>query len=94
MQVKPTQVRDPMGHPVCTIIPRCRTATSSAEAVVLATSLLLLQVWRRLYECAFVSVHSDAATINLIHYASGFVHYFCACVGVILEAPWDGNSIA
>ena len=66
---------------------RCRTASSNAEAVVLATSLLLLQVWRRLYECAFVSVHSDSSTINLIHYASGFAHYFCACVGVLLEAP-------
>ena len=56
---------------------------------MLATLLLLLQVWRRLYECAFVSVHADSSAINLIHYASGFVHYFCACVGVILEAPWD-----
>ena len=73
---------------------RCRTASSNAEAVVLATSLLLLQVWRRLYECAFVSVHSDSSAINLIHYASGFAHYFCACVGVLLEAPCFTSAYA
>jgi 3-oxo-5-alpha-steroid 4-dehydrogenase 3 len=50
-------------------------------------TLLLLQVWRRLYECAFISIISPAAKINLIHYMVGYVHYFCAGAGILIEAP-------
>jgi hypothetical protein len=59
----------------------------TAEGVFLAMTLLLLQVWRRLYECAFISITSPSAKINLIHYVVGYVHYFCAGAGILLEAP-------
>ncbi len=64
-----------------------RAPTSSAEAVLIASTLFLLQVWRRLYECAFVSLYSPAAKINLVQYSVGYLHYFCAGAGILLEAP-------
>lgn len=47
---------------------------------LLAASLFLLHVTRRWYECMFVSIFSSAS-MNLAHYASGYLHYWgCATV--------------
>ena len=52
----------------------------------MASTLFLLHVMRRLYECLYVTVPSDS-TMNLGHYAMGFAHYFCAGLVLIMEAP-------
>ena len=41
---------------------------------------------RRLYECLNVNVPSDS-TMNVGHYAMGFVHYSCAGLVLVMEAP-------
>lgn len=47
---------------------------------LLAASLFFLHVTRRWYECMYVSIFSSA-TINLAHYALGYLHYWgCATV--------------
>lgn len=63
-----------------------RTSGSSAGSVLLALTLLWLQVWRRLYDCLFVHVKSKA-TMNILHYIVGYAHYFCTALGILSEAP-------
>jgi hypothetical protein len=62
------------------------SAHTTAESVILATLLLTIQSFRRLYECRFVNVDSGSK-MNLLHYVVGYVHYFCAGVGIFCEAP-------
>ena len=68
---------------VCT---QQRTGGTSPGQLVLALSLLSLQVFRRLYECAVIN-QSSTSTMNITHYIVGFAHYFCAATGYLCEAP-------
>ena len=71
-----------------------REGTSPAQ-LVLALSLLSLQVFRRLYECAFIN-QASTSTMNITHYIVGFAHYFCTATGYVCEAPGflpDSSSV-
>jgi len=68
---------------VCTMD---RSANTDTGSVLLALSLMTLQVFRRLYECVFVNQPSSS-TMNITHYIVGFAHYFCVGSGIICEAP-------
>lgn len=46
----------------------------------------MIQSFRRLYECAFVNVRSNAR-MNILHYIVGYVHYFATATGFVSEAP-------
>lgn len=48
--------------------------------------LILTQVTRRLCECTFLSVYSDAR-MNVVHYIFGYSFYFGVGLSVIAEAP-------
>jgi len=63
-----------------------RSAGTTPSHLVLALSLLSLQVFRRLYECAFINQSSDS-TMNITHYIVGYAHYFCTATGFLCEAP-------
>lgn len=67
-----------------------RRESCSAEGAFIALTLLLVQCFKRLYECAFVNVKSNAK-MNLLHYIVGYAHYFCAGTGILLEAPGFQN---
>lgn len=61
------------------------------ESVIIATTLLLIQVFRRLSECTLLSVYSDAR-MNVIHYIFGFSFYFGVGLSVLAEAPGFGTQ--
>uniref|UniRef100_A0A1B6KHA5 Polyprenal reductase n=1 Tax=Graphocephala atropunctata TaxID=36148 RepID=A0A1B6KHA5_9HEMI len=63
-----------------------RRAGVSAISAFIAVTLLTLQSWRRFYETFFVSVFSNSS-INITHYAVGYIHYFGAMVAILVEAP-------
>ena len=52
---------------------------------MLAMLLILIQVMRRLVECTFLSVYSDAK-MNIVHYIFGFSFYFGVGLSVVAEA--------
>lgn len=56
------------------------------ESVVLVMTLVLIQVFRRLSECTFLSVYSDAK-MNIVHYLFGHSFYFGVGLSVLAEAP-------
>ncbi|KAJ3643956.1 hypothetical protein Zmor_011169 [Zophobas morio] len=64
-----------------------RVATISALRVVIATVLLVLQVFRRFHDTHFVSVFSKSATINLGHYLVGMAYYPAVFLIIFSEAP-------
>ena len=64
---------------------------SKAGSTLLASTLFLLHVMRRLYECLYVNVPSDS-TMNVGHYALGFAHYSCAGLVLVMEAPLFANG--
>ena len=49
-------------------------------------TLVLIQVFRRLSECTFLSVYSDAK-MNIVHYLFGHSFYFGVGLSVLAEAP-------
>lgn len=49
-------------------------------------ALVLIQVVRRLYECSFLSVYSEAK-MNIVHYLFGHSFYFGVGLSVLAEAP-------
>jgi len=63
-----------------------RTVTTSASNLVLVLFLLVLQVFRRLYECLFIN-QASKSTMNITHYIVGYAHYFCAATGYVCESP-------
>ena len=63
-----------------------RISNTSQSATLLTMSLLTVQSYKRLYECAFVNVKSNAK-MNILHYIVGYAHYFCAITGLLSEAP-------
>ena len=78
----PDEIQDSLNF-VCS---QKRTGGTSPAQLVLALSLLSLQVFRRLYECAFINQASNS-TMNITHYIVGFAHYFCTATGYLCEAP-------
>merc|ERR1719270_1651037 len=63
-----------------------RKASTSASNLVLVLFLLMLQVFRRLYECLFIN-QASKSTMNITHYIVGYAHYFCAATGYVCESP-------
>lgn len=61
-------------------------AAVTPESVVLVMTLVLIQVFRRLSECTFLSVYSDAK-MNIVHYLFGHSFYFGVGLSVLAEAP-------
>lgn len=49
-------------------------------------TLVLIQVFRRLSECTFLSVYSEAK-MNIVHYLFGHSFYFGVGLSVLAEAP-------
>ncbi|RWS23674.1 polyprenol reductase-like protein [Leptotrombidium deliense] len=68
-----------------------RKSTVTPESVIMAMLLIIIQVTRRLSECIFLSVYSDAK-MNVIHYIFGFSFYFGVGLSVLAEAPGFTNS--
>jgi len=68
---------------VCTA---SRSVNTNPNSLTLVLILMTLQVFRRLYECAFINQPSSS-TMNITHYIVGFAHYFCAGAGYLCEAP-------
>ena len=56
------------------------------ESVLIAMVLILAQVGRRLTECTFLSVYSNAK-MNIIHYIFGHSFYLGVGLSIIAEAP-------
>ena len=63
-----------------------RSVGTSPAHLVLALTLLAIQVFRRLYECAVINQPSSS-TMNITHYIVGYAHYFCTATGFLCEAP-------
>ncbi|KAI1307999.1 Polyprenol reductase [Halotydeus destructor] len=77
-----------------TFVGHHRRASVTSESAILAMTLMLVQVTRRLVECSFLSVYSDAK-MNVIHYIFGFLFYFGVGLSVIAEAPgFSGQGLA
>ncbi|OAD52383.1 putative polyprenol reductase [Eufriesea mexicana] len=57
----------------------------SPESTFVATLLLTLHCWKRLYETHFVNIFSDKM-MNISHYIIGFCHYIGALVSIIGES--------
>ena len=58
-----------------------RSSRTTPEAVLITMLLLLIQCFRRLYECLYVNVKSRSM-MNILHYIVGFAHYFCCSTGI------------
>lgn len=55
--------------------------------------LFFLHVSRRLYETLHVNVFSKA-TMNLVHYFAGFVHYWGCCTTILAcAADWSSSGV-
>lgn len=63
-----------------------RKSNVTPESVMIAMALIIVQVSRRLCECIFLSVYSDAK-MNIVHYIFGFSFYFGVGLSVLTEAP-------
>lgn len=56
------------------------------ESVIIAMILIIIQVTRRLCECIFLSVYSEAK-MNIVHYVLGLLFYFGVGLSLLAEAP-------
>lgn len=63
-----------------------RKSSVTAESVIIVSFLITLQVFRRCYECCYISVYSDSK-MNIIHYIVGLTFYFGVGLSLIAEAP-------
>ena len=64
----------------------------SPESTFLASVLLCLHCWKRLYETTCVTIFSDKK-MNIIHYLIGFYHYIGTLLCVIAESEgFSGDS--
>uniref|UniRef100_T1IR64 Polyprenal reductase n=1 Tax=Strigamia maritima TaxID=126957 RepID=T1IR64_STRMM len=63
-----------------------REVTIDTFATLLSMMLIFIQTARRLYECIFISVYSNAK-INLLQYFLGFLFYFSVTTTLLSEAP-------
>lgn len=63
-----------------------RTTAASATSVLLVQLLETCQVYRRCYECMFVSVYSDAR-MHIWHYLMGFFFYLGVQLTILANAP-------
>ena len=55
-------------------------------AIPLLGSFLVIQVFRRLYECSVVNVNSGS-TMSILHYIVGYAHYACSGAAILINAP-------
>ncbi|XP_021117993.1 polyprenol reductase isoform X2 [Heterocephalus glaber] len=62
-----------------------------ALSVFLVLLFLWLHSWRRLFECFYVSVFSNAV-IHVVQYCFGLVYYVLVGLTVISEVPMDGRN--
>ncbi|XP_050545370.1 polyprenol reductase [Daktulosphaira vitifoliae] len=63
-----------------------RRTSYNATATLIAVTCMLVQCWRRFYETHYLSVFSKS-TINISHYAIGYIHYFGCITAILAEAP-------
>lgn len=49
-----------------------------------------LHSWRRLFECVYVSIFSNAM-IHIVHYWFGLVYYILLGLTVLSQVPMDGR---
>ncbi|XP_068221089.1 polyprenol reductase [Palaemon carinicauda] len=70
-----------------------RKSGASATAAGISLLMLMLHIYRRLYENLFVSVFSSSY-MNILHYIVGHTHYIGAIALLVSEAPgFDSDSL-
>lgn len=57
----------------------------NATATTVGASIFLFHLIRRYYETCYVSVFSGA-TMNLIHYVAGYVHYIGSICSIVAHS--------
>ncbi|XP_066253784.1 polyprenol reductase [Euwallacea similis] len=60
--------------------------------VFIASCLMTIQVYRRLYESLKISVFGNSSKLNLTHYVTGHIHYLGVVLAILCEAPSFVNS--
>lgn len=88
--VGPSRRATGKGIPIITVIcpnrsPHFRIPVMP-ESVIIAMVLIIIQVTRRLGECIFLSVYSEAK-MNIVHYVFGLLFYFGVGLSLLAEAP-------
>ncbi|XP_016062771.1 PREDICTED: polyprenol reductase [Miniopterus natalensis] len=63
-----------------------------ALSAFLVLASVWLHSWRRLFECLYVSVFSDA-TIHTVQYCFGLVYYVLLGLTVLAQVPMDGSNV-
>ncbi|KAL1441217.1 hypothetical protein MTO96_031264 [Rhipicephalus appendiculatus] len=69
------------------------TTTVSATSILLVQLLETCQVYRRCYECMFVSVYSNVR-MHVWHYLMGYLFYFGVQLTILANAPISSGSTA
>uniref|UniRef100_A0A6G4ZZC1 Polyprenal reductase n=1 Tax=Rhipicephalus microplus TaxID=6941 RepID=A0A6G4ZZC1_RHIMP len=67
------------------------TGTVSATSILLVQLLETCQVYRRCYECMFVSVYSNVR-MHVWHYLMGYFFYFGVQLTILANAPISSGS--
>ncbi|KAM5272388.1 polyprenal reductase isoform 2-T2 [Ctenodactylus gundi] len=63
-----------------------------ALSAFLVLVFLWLHSWRRLFECVYVSVFSNAV-IHVVQYCFGLVYYVLVGLTVLSQVPMDGRNV-
>ncbi|XP_066141482.1 polyprenol reductase [Euwallacea fornicatus] len=69
-----------------------RIAFVPKHKVFIATCLMTIQVYRRLYDTQKISVFGNNSKLNLTHYVIGLIHYPGVILAILSEAPLFANS--
>lgn len=69
------------------------TTTVSATSILLVQVLETCQVYRRCYECMFVSIYSNVR-MHVWHYLMGYFFYFGVQLTILANAPISSGSTA
>lgn len=68
------------------------TGTVSATSILLVQLLETCQVYRRCYECMFVSVYSNVR-MHVWHYLMGYFFYFGVQLTILANAPISSGNV-
>ncbi|XP_064457239.1 polyprenol reductase-like [Ornithodoros turicata] len=80
-------------HVLDIAVPNRSVVSVSASTILIVQILESLQVFRRCYECMFVSVYSDAQ-MHIWHYLMGYLFYFGVQLSILSNAPGFASSSA
>ncbi|XP_005410963.1 PREDICTED: polyprenol reductase-like [Chinchilla lanigera] len=72
--------------------PLASRGSELALSAFLVLLLLWLHTWRRLFECFFIRVFSNAM-IHIVPDCFGLVYYVLLCLTVLSQVPMDGCSV-